>query len=218
MTKKRIGVLVSGSGSNLQALIDSFSHSDTGEIIVVISDRREAFGLKRAAKAQIEGIYLPKKKGTSREDYDKRLADALAARDVEWIVCAGFMKILGNGFVQKWRHKIINIHPAILPSFPGTDAVAQALNAGVRVTGATVHFVDEGTDTGPIIAQSALAVSHSDSLDSLKAKVLATEHRLLPMAVKWAVEGRLSVIDGRVCIAEQCSSEATIIDPIDTGS
>jgi phosphoribosylglycinamide formyltransferase-1 len=202
VSSAKIGVLISGSGSNLQALIDYFEGSDRGEIALVISNRRDAFGLQRAKDANIDSLYLPKPKEGSREEYDESLSTVLADRGIEWVVCAGFMRILGVKFVRQWKNKIINIHPAILPSFPGTEAVQQAIDAGVKVAGATVHFVDEGTDTGPIIAQSAIPVEKCDTVESLKAKVLVTEHQLLPMAVKWAVDGRLSVVSGIVQIAD----------------
>jgi phosphoribosylglycinamide formyltransferase-1 len=214
----KIGVLISGSGSNLQALIDDLKGPQkAGQIAVVISDKRDAYGLKRATDAGIEALYMPKRKDSSRQEYDKVLSEALSERGVEWIVCAGFMRILGESFVQKWKNRVINIHPAILPSFPGTDAVQQAIDAGVRVAGATVHFIDEGTDTGPIIAQSAVAVGHGDTVEMLKAKILATEHKLLPMAVQWAIQGHLSIVDGCVSIAGVPTDASALIVSSDVG-
>ena len=214
MTRGKIAVLISGSGSNLQALIDSFDGRNRGEIALVVSNRADAFGLQRAAKAGIEHIHLPKYKSQSRADYDDLLSQTLKEKDIEWVVCAGFMRILGSAFVQEWRERIINIHPSLLPAFPGTEAIKQAINARVRIAGATVHFVDEGTDTGPIIAQSAIAVGNLDTVETLKARVLVTEHKLLPRAVMWAVDGRISINDGVVTISEAEQPVISIFSPI----
>ena len=191
MSGARVAVLISGGGTNLQALLDDPTVAPN--ICVVISNRGKAYGLERARQASVEALHLPKPKSEGREEYDNRLSEALESRGVDWVVCAGFMRVLSPSFIEAWRGRIINIHPALLPSFKGVDGAAQALAAGVTIAGATVHFVDEGTDTGPIIAQGVVPVLESDDLDALKARILTVEHRLLPMVTRWAVEGRLTL-------------------------
>jgi phosphoribosylglycinamide formyltransferase-1 len=192
----RVAVLVSGSGTNLQALIDSAGQSDSSvEIAVVVSNNEGAFGLERARNAGIEALHIDHR-GKKRTVYDRELIDALEARGVQWVFLAGFMRILTPDFLSSFADRVINIHPALLPSFPGVRGQQQAHEAGVQIAGATVHFVDAGTDTGPIIAQGAVARLPTDTLDDLSARILRAEHQLFPMVMQWAGEGRLSV-DGR---------------------
>ena len=164
MNKRKIGVLVSGRGSNLQALMDEIAAGTLNvEITVVISDKKDAFALERAAKAGIKTVAVERKECASKEEFENKISAALEEAGAELVVLAGFMRILSPVFVGHWHHKIVNIHPALLPSFPGLDGQGQALNYGVKIAGCTVHFVDEGTDSGPIILQKAVPVLDDDT-------------------------------------------------------
>lgn len=193
-----VGVLVSGSGSNLQALIDACAASDfPARIALVISNVPTAFGLERARKAGIRAEVLDHRGFSDRNEFDRRLAQALRAASVEWVCLAGFMRIVGPELLRAFSRRVLNIHPALLPAFPGLHAARQALAHGAKISGCTVHFVDEGTDTGPIIAQTAVPVLSSDSEESLAARILVEEHKLYPLALNLATSGRLRV-EGRV--------------------
>ena len=194
----RVGVLVSGRGSNLQALLDASAKPDyPAEVVVVISDRERAAALDRARAAGIEALYVNPKDFADREAFDLALVSELSARQVGLVCCAGFMRILSPAFTRAFAGRAINIHPSLLPSFPGLHAQRQALDEGVKVAGATVHFLDAGAvDTGPIILQSTVPVHADDTEDTLAERVLAEEHRLYPEAVRLFAEGRLA-IDGR---------------------
>ena len=194
----RVGVLVSGRGSNLQALLDASARPDyPAEVVVVISDRERAAALDRARGAGIEALYVNPKDFADREAFDLALVRELSARRVGLVCCAGFMRILSPAFTRAFAGRAMNIHPSLLPSFPGLHAQRQALDQGVKVAGATVHFLDAGAvDTGPIILQSTVPVQADDTEDTLAAQILAEEHRLYPEAVRLFAEGRL-VIDGR---------------------
>ena len=194
---KRIGVLISGGGTNLQALIDAVHLGPCdAEIAIVISNRHRAFGLERAQKAGIQTAHIGHRKYDTREAYDEAIVHCLRQHDVNWVCLAGFMRIITPVFLDAYQGRILNIHPSLLPAFPGLHAQQQAYDAGVRVTGATVHFVDRGCDTGPIIAQGSVPVVDGDTVDTLKQRILSIEHRLYPMVVHWAIEGRLSLRDG----------------------
>jgi phosphoribosylglycinamide formyltransferase 1 len=193
---KRTAVLASGSGTNLQALIDAVAAGHPAQLVVVASDKRDAFALERAREANIPAVHVGKRKDESREAYDQRLVDLLRAHHVDWVCLAGFMRLVTPTLLDAFPHRVLNIHPALLPAFPGLHAQAQAHAYGVRVTGVTVHFVDAGTDTGPIIAQTAVPVLPDDTVESLSARILLEEHRLYPTVLRWAVEGRLH-LDGR---------------------
>jgi len=195
----RIGVLVSGAGTNLQALIDAFAKNAHAEIAVVISNKEAAQGLARARSAAIPAVFIDHR-SKNRETFDGELVDCLRKHAVDWVVLAGFMRIITPTLLDAFPERVINIHPSLLPSFPGSHAQRQAFEAGVQVAGATVHFVDDGTDTGPIIAQAAVSRREKDTLDDLRDRILGAEHRLLPMVVRWAVEGRIRVSEGRVSI------------------
>lgn len=187
----RAAVLVSGGGTNLQALLDA--RDDLGaELRVVVSNRADAFALERARRAGVEALCLSHKDFASREDFDRALRDALLARGVELVVLAGFMRVLTPVFLDAFPDRVINVHPALLPAFPGVDAQAQALAHGVKVTGCTVHLVDAGVDTGPILAQVAVPVRDDDTVETLRARILAEEHRLLPAAVRDVAAGRVT--------------------------
>ena len=198
--KVPVAVLVSGSGTNLQALIDAAASADfPARIAVVLADRPKAFGLERARKAGIPTVVVLKRDHPDRAAYDQALADALRDRGVEWVCLAGFMKLVGASMLEAFPRRILNIHPALLPSFPGLHGPRQALAAGVRIAGATVHLVDAGMDTGPIIIQGAVPVRADDTESSLAQRILTdVEHRIYPQALRWAVEGRLSLVHGRV--------------------
>ena len=197
MPKRRIGVLVSGRGSNLQAILDKIAAENLPiEIATVISDKKDAFALERAAKAGINSQAVVRKDYGTKEEFENAIDKILREHNVELVVLAGFMRILTGNFISKWRHKVINIHPALLPSFKGLDAQGQALNYGVKVAGCTVHFVDEGMDTGPIILQKVVPVMDDDTHDTLADRILVQEHIALPEAVKLWCAGKLEV-EGR---------------------
>ncbi len=194
-----IGILISGSGTNLQAIIDNINEGNIdGEIKLVISNKKDAYGLVRAKEAGIETLYLDRKEFSSDEEYNKKIMEEFTKRDVELVVLAGYLKILSKEFVQKYKNRIINIHPSLIPSFCGEGCYGElvhkmVLDYGAKITGATVHFVDEGTDTGPIILQKAVKVEDDDTVESLKEKVLKIEHELLPEAIRLYCQRRLSV-------------------------
>ncbi|QQR79910.1 MAG: phosphoribosylglycinamide formyltransferase [Deltaproteobacteria bacterium] len=185
MKKVKLGVLVSGSGTNLQAILNACKKSSyPAEVAVVISNNPEAYGLIRAQKAKRLSIIISHKDFETRESFEKVLHDTLKEQKVDYVILAGFMRILSPFFIKKWKNKILNIHPALLPSFPGTHAIQQAFDYGAKITGVTVHFVDEGTDTGPIILQEALAIKEGTSLKKLEESIHKIEHRLFPKAIE----------------------------------
>lgn len=194
MDVKRVGVLVSGRGSNLQALIDKMPEMPY-EISLVISDNTRAFALQRAQAAGIQTRVI-EPKGKSKTAFEQELVDCLRTAGVEIVILAGFMRLLGEVFLRQAPGPVINIHPALLPAFPGLHAQAQALNYGVKVAGCTVHFVDTGMDSGPIIAQQAVPVLESDDAESLSARILEQEHQLLPTALRLIAFGRV-VLEGK---------------------
>lgn len=189
----KLGVLISGSGSNLQSIID---HTENGwlraEISIVISNNPDAYGLTRAQKAGIRCVALNHKDFKSREDFDNQLIHILEEADIDLIVLAGFMRILTSKFLQAFPDKIINIHPALLPAFPGTHVQQKAVDYGVKFSGCTVHFVDEGVDTGPIIIQAVVPVHPDDTADTLAARILKEEHKIYPQALRFFAEGKIS--------------------------
>jgi len=181
--KLRVGVLASGSGTDLQSIIDA-SEKDmiNAEVIVVITDNKDAYALKRAAKHNIPGIILTPN-GKDKEDFDKEVDNILMDHKIDLVVGAGYMRILSPCFVKKWYGKLINIHPAILPSFKGANAQSDAFNYGVKISGCTTHFMDEHMDHGPIILQAAVKVMPSDNRDKIAARILEVEHQILPRTV-----------------------------------
>lgn len=193
----RIGVLISGSGTNLQALLDAFAEDEAVDIAVVISNKADAYGLERARKAGVSTVVIDHR-GKNRRVFDAELVQALRAHQVEWVALAGFMRIITPVFLDAFPGRVVNIHPSLLPAFPGINAQQQAFDAGVEVTGATVHFVDAGMDTGPIIAQGTVCRHEDDSANDLKARILEMEHRLFPMVMRMAAEGRLKLVDGEL--------------------
>lgn len=194
---RRLGVLISGRGSNLQAIIDAVRDGRLdATIAVVISNRRDARGLERARAAGIETVVLSHKDYPSREAFDAAIVDALRRRDVGLVCLAGFMRLLGRTFVSAFPNAILNVHPSLLPAFVGLDAQRQAWEHGVKVSGATVHIVTPELDAGPIIRQAAVPVADGDTPDSLAARILVEEHRIYPEAIQavldggWRIEGR----------------------------
>jgi len=194
---RRLGVLISGRGSNLQALIDAIERGQlTATIAVVISNRHGAAGLERARAAGIESIVLSHRDFGSRDDYDRALAAELRARDVGFVCLAGFMRLVGAELIDAFPNRILNIHPSLLPAFPGLDAQKQAIDHGVKVSGVTVHLVTAELDGGPIVVQRAVPVMPGDTAESLAARILDEEHRAYPEAVQmildggWRLEGR----------------------------
>lgn len=195
-----IGVLVSGNGSNLQALIDA----DLGAPIkVVVCNKPGVKAQDRAEKAGIPFVLLDHREFASRDAFDRALVEALRAYGVTLVVLAGFMRIIGAPMLEAFPQRIVNIHPSLLPSFPGIHAQKQALDAGVKVAGCTVHLVDAGTDTGPILAQAAVPVLPDDDADRLSARILKSEHQLLPMVVRAMVQGRVRIDGRRAVIVEE---------------
>ena len=198
---KKLGVLISGRGSNLQALIDAQGRGELGgEVAVVVSNVETAAGLERASKAGIPTV-VRSHKGKRREDYDAEVVEVLREHDVDLVCLAGFMRLLSPVFVRAFPGRILNIHPALLPAFPGLDAQKQAVEHGVKVSGATVHLVDEGLDSGAIVAQEAVPVRSDDTAETLAARILEAEHRLYPRAVRLLLGGRCRV-EGRHVIVE----------------
>ena len=196
-----IAVLCSGNGSNLQAIIDKVASGYiNAKIAIVVSDNKEAFALKRAEKAGIETLVLDPKDYEGRESFDREVIKNLKKRDVGLVVLAGYMRLLSDHFIKEYRERIINIHPSILPSFKGTHGIKDALVYGAKITGPTVHFVDEKLDHGPIILQKAIDVKDDDTEESLLERVHKEEHKIYPEAIKLFVEGRLKINGRRVVI------------------
>jgi phosphoribosylglycinamide formyltransferase-1 len=193
-----IGVLASGGGTNLQALLDAAARAELGpaRIAVVGSNVPGCAALARAEGAGVATFALDHRSFPTRAHFDQALAERLRAHDVQAVVLAGFMRLLTPAFLRAFPQRVVNIHPALLPAFPGVHAQQQAFDHGVKLAGCTVHFVDEGTDSGPIIAQAAVPVLDGDDAEALRLRILAEEHRLLPAAVRALAEGRL-VIEGR---------------------
>ena len=197
----RVGVLISGRGSNLQALLDACADPDfPARIVCVLSNNADAFGLQRAADAGVPTTVVSHKDYPNRKTFDAAVNDALGKFDVEFLCLAGFMRILDGQFVARWRDRMINIHPSLLPSFPGLDTHQRALDMGVKVAGCTVHFVRADADTGPIIAQAAVPLLPDDDAETLAARILVEEHDIYPRALRLCAEGRVSMKGDRAII------------------
>ena len=193
----KLGVLCSGRGSDLQSIIDAIADNKLkAEIAIVLTDKPNVMALERAQKAGIKNICIDRKKFESKSEFETALLNELKAAEVDLVVLAGFMRILSPSFVHEYKERIMNIHPSLLPSFPGAHAHRDVLAYGVKVSGCTVHFVDEGTDSGPIIMQAAVEIKDDDTEDTLAARVLEQEHIIYPKVIQLYVEGRLK-IDGR---------------------
>lgn len=199
----KIAVLVSGRGTNLQAIINAIKKGRIdGEIKIVISDNPKAYALQRAKKNKITTQVVPYKKFRNKEGYEQEILRHLDDYKIDLIVLAGYMRILSPEFIKKYRYRIINIHPALLPAFPGLHAQRQALEYGVKVSGCTVHFVDEGTDTGPIILQKAVPVKQFDDEESLAKRILKYEHQLLPRAIQLFSQNKIEIVKNKVYLKE----------------
>jgi phosphoribosylglycinamide formyltransferase-1 len=196
----RLGILISGRGSNFEAIADHIAAGDLdAEIAVVISNRPEAPGLEAARRRGLSAVAIPSK-GLDREIYDRMVVEKLRARGVELVCLAGFMRLLSATFVRAFPNRILNIHPSLLPAFPGLDAQHQALEHGVRVTGCTVHLVEEHLDTGPILAQATVPVLDSDTVETLSARILKEEHRMYSEALRIVIGGKYRIEGRRVIL------------------
>jgi phosphoribosylglycinamide formyltransferase-1 len=196
LKKLSVGVLASGSGTDLQSIIDaSEQNSIDAGVVVVISDKKDAYALIRAKKHGIPGFFVDPK-GKDRHAHENEIDEVLRSHKVELVVGAGYMRLLSPSFVKKWHHKLINIHPALLPSFKGTDGQGDALQYGVKISGCTTHFMDTEMDHGPIILQAAVKVLPDDDRDALASRVLAVEHQILPRTVQLFAQKRL-LVEGR---------------------
>jgi len=200
--KTRLGVLVSGSGTNLQAIMDCAERGELhAEVVCVISNKAEAFGLERARKKGIAAVHLDHRSFSGRGEYDAALVKTLQGFNVDLVILAGFMRIVTPVLLDAFPNRVMNIHPALLPAFPGLDAQKQALEYGAKLSGCTVHFVDAGTDTGPIILQATVPVREDDTEASLAERIHHEEHKLYPAAIQLFAEGRLKVEGRRVRIS-----------------
>ena len=199
--KKRIGVLLSGRGSNFEALAESVAAGRVpdAEIALVVSNREDAPGIERARKRGVEARVIPSK-GLEREAYDKLVAAALREKKVELVCLAGYMRLLSPYFVAAFPNRILNIHPSLLPAFPGLEAQRQALEHGAKFSGCTVHFVDENLDAGPIVLQAAVPIEDGDTVETLSERILREEHRIYSQAVRIVLEGRYRIENRRVLI------------------
>lgn len=194
---KRIAVFASGFGSNLQALIDyNKDHGLNGEIALVFSNNKDAFALERAKENRIKSVFLDPSDYVTRGEFDEKIIKLLEEEKIDLVVLAGYMFLVSPVFVRKFKNRILNIHPALLPSFKGTHGIKEAYEYGVKVTGVTVHFVDEGLDSGPIIIQRAVEIDQDESMEELEEKIHGVEHEIYPLAVKYFCEDRLK-IEGR---------------------
>jgi phosphoribosylglycinamide formyltransferase 1 len=197
ISPRRIAVLISGRGSNLQSIIDACAAGRLDAVVaIVISNRADAPGLFRAREVGIEALHLGARDYPDRDAYDRAIVDVLTARNVDVVCLAGFMRLVGKPLLEAFPNRILNIHPSLLPAFPGIDAQRQALEHGVRISGATVHLVTDELDGGPIVLQAAVPVLPDDSVDTLSARILVEEHRIYPEAVAQVLAGGWS-LDGR---------------------
>ena len=216
--KRRVAILISGRGSNMAALIDAAKAPDfPAEIVTVISNRADAGGLEKAAASGIPTEVIESKPfGKDRAAFEAAVQRALDEKNVELICLAGFMRLFTAEFVQRWYGKMLNIHPSLLPSFPGIDPAAQALKAGVKISGATVHFVIPETDAGPIVMQGAVAVRDDDTPETLAARILTVEHRIYPAALRLLAGGKVVLEGDRCRTPGSAASDATLISPAAT--
>ncbi|QDZ00982.1 phosphoribosylglycinamide formyltransferase [Nitratireductor mangrovi] len=208
-TRKRVAVLISGRGSNMEALLGAASEpSFPAEIVAVISNREDAAGLGLASRRGVEAIAVPHRGHADRQAHEAALSEALAAHAPDIICLAGYMRLLTPDFVAQWQGRMINIHPSLLPAFPGLDTHQRALDAGVRIHGCTVHFVTEKTDEGPIIAQAAVPVLAGDDANSLATRVLLAEHKLYPLGLELVATGKARMSEGRTAFSDPADASA----------
>jgi len=200
----KIAVFASGRGSNFQSIIDNIKSGDIeAEVKILISDRQDSGALKRAEHEGVENVFINPSHFETKADYEKELIDLLKETSADLIVLAGYMRILSPLFVKEFKNQIINIHPSLLPAFKGLNAQKQAVDYGVKYSGCTVHFVDQGMDTGPIILQEVVEVKENDSADDLAARILKKEHKIYPEAVKLIAEGRVKIEGRKVRILKE---------------
>ncbi|MCC7048545.1 MAG: phosphoribosylglycinamide formyltransferase [Alphaproteobacteria bacterium] len=213
--RRRVGVLISGRGSNMKALIEAAAAKNyPAEIVLVLSNRADAAGLAIAAGAGVKTQVIAHQDFADRAAFDAALDAALRAAGVEIVCLAGFMRLFTPGFVEQWRGRMLNIHPSLLPSFPGLDPHGQAIAAGVRFSGCTVHFVTPAMDSGPIIAQAAVPVHAGDTAQSLATRVLAAEHRLYPMALALVAQGRARMEGDRAVLDAAAAPQEAVFNPL----
>lgn len=209
-----IGILASGRGSNFQSIIDSIESGYLkAKIVLLITDNPNAYAIERARKHGIETLVLVPKQYGSRNEYYRAMARELKVREVGLVVLAGFMRIVGKALIDAFRYRIMNIHPALLPSFPGLHGQGQAVEYGVKISGCTVHFVDEGMDTGPVIIQAAVPAVFEDTEDTLSERILKLEHVIFPAAIRLFAENRLEVIGRKVKIHGLATDDRFFISP-----
>lgn len=219
MSRVRLGVLASGRGSNLQAIIDAIEAGTLqAEIALVLSNKQDAVALERAGKHKIDTLFLDPKpfkdRPDAREAYDRAILEALGKHKVELVILAGYMKIVTSVLINAYANRMMNIHPSLLPSFPGLEVQKKALDWGVKITGCTVHFVTEGVDEGPIIIQAAVPILEGDTPETLAARILVQEHKLYPRAIQLYAEGKLKVDGRRVLVAEaSAQGPAALVSP-----
>ena len=212
--RRRVAILISGRGSNMAALIDAAKAKDfPAEIAVVISNRTGAAGLEKAKACGVPAIVIDSKAhGNDRAAFEAKMQSALDDHRIDLICLGGFMRLFTAGFVQRWHGRMLNIHPSLLPSFPGLDPHGQALRAGVKISGATVHFVTPETDAGPIVMQGAVAVHDDDTPDTLAMRILAIEHRIYASALRLVASGEAQ-LEGEVCRTSGACAEGSLIAP-----
>jgi phosphoribosylglycinamide formyltransferase-1 len=208
---KRIVILISGRGSNMQAILEG---GLAGEVAAVLSNNPAAKGLETAARLGIETAVVDHRTFPDRASFDRALGDRIAAFEPELLVLAGFMRILTEGFIERFSGRIMNIHPSLLPAFPGTDTHRRALDQGVRLHGCTVHMVTPALDSGPIVVQAAVPVLPDDDEARLAARVLEQEHRIYPVAIRWFLDGKLTIEGGRVRNVANCRYPGAAISPL----
>ena len=209
-----LGVLASGRGSNFQAIIDEIESGRlNAAVMLLVADNPSAFAIERAKKHSVESLYIDSRQFATKDDFFIRIAAEFKARNVELVVLAGFMRIVRRPLLEAFPSRIMNIHPALLPSFPGLHGQRQAIDYGVRISGCTVHFVDEGMDTGPIIIQAGVPVSPDDTEETLSDRILRLEHKIFPEAIRLYAEGRITVEGRAVKIKGYGLKEASIANP-----
>jgi phosphoribosylglycinamide formyltransferase-1 len=214
MSVLKIGVLASGRGSNFQSIIDEIaSQRLKAEIVLLITDNPSAFAIERAKKHGIEYLVILSKEHRSRDEFFVKIAEELKKRDVGLVILAGFMRIVGKPLIDAFPNRIMNIHPALLPSFPGLHGQRQAIAYGVKISGCTVHFVDEGMDTGPIIIQAAVPVLQNDTEETLSERILRYEHKIYPEAIRLFSEGKIEIEDRKVRIKGYNPVDTSMINP-----
>ncbi|MHB8482621.1 MAG: phosphoribosylglycinamide formyltransferase [Nitrospiria bacterium] len=211
----KIGILVSGNGTNLQAIIDAIESKElNAKISVVLSSKKSAFALDRAKRHGLTAVYVDPALFEDKAAYEREMVRHLRGSGAQWVVLAGYMKIITSELLSAYRDHILNIHPSLLPAFTGLQAQAQALQYGVKITGCTVHLVEEGLDSGPVIAQAAVPVLDSDTVESLNKRILEKEHQIYPQVLKWISESRLKVEGRKVTVlASSVPLEGKLINP-----